>query len=506
MVDGWQTYPFEFKGGLISNLSPYQQGVQAPGSARILVNYEPSVFGGYRRIEGYEKFDTNALSNSGNVRGVVKYGNHVYAARGDDLYRSTGSGWTQITDNATYSSAGTSLGGTGRVRFLKYNFDGTEKLFVVDGTGKPFRFTGSAFAQLSSLPSDTSGATHAVNFKNHIFLANGENVVFSAPYEDDDFTAASGGGIINVADNVTDLIVFRDQLIIFGETTINRLAGSSQADFKLLPVSRDLGAVASDTVQEIGGDIIFLGPDGLRLFSATDKIGDFSLASVSKTIQAEMLDLVSNSASFASTVIREKSQYRILDFVLRQLMMLRGISATQLEGSIAFNELRGFKVFCATSEYTGSAEEAYFAGSDGYVYRMEQGNTLDGANIVATFATPFVPLNDPNLRKTVYKGTTYVDVNGALDLKFSVKYDFDQPDTVQPEGTTLSNEASTIITYGSGTFGTSTYGSKPKTVFDVQTVGSGNSVSLVYETTGTSTDAVFTVDAATLEYATYGRR
>ena len=105
-----------------------------------------------------------------------------------------------------------------------------------------------------------------------------------------------------------------------------------------------------------------------------------------------------------------------------------------------------------------------------------------------------------------YKGTTYVDVNGVLALKFSLKYDFDQPDSVQPEGTTLSNEASTIITYGSGTFGTSTFGSKPKTVFDVQTVGSGNSVSLVYETTGTTTDAVFTVDAATLEYATYGRR
>ena len=332
MPDRWQTYPFEFKGGLISNLSPYQQGIQAPGSARILVNYEPSVFGGYRRVEGYSKFDSNALSNSGNVRGVIKYANQVYAARGDDLYRSSGSGWTQITDNASFSSAGVSLGGTGRVRFLKYNFDGTEKLLVVDGTGKPFRFTGSAFAQLSSLPSDTSGATHAVNFKNHIFLASGENVVFSAPYEDDDFTPASGGGIINVADSVTDLIVFRDQLIIFGETTIHRLAGSSQADFQLLPVSRDLGAVASDTVQEIGGDIMFLGPDGLRLFSATDKIGDFSLAAVSKTIQAEMLDLVANSSSFASTIVREKSQYRIFGFRSASTNdASRGIAATQLE-------------------------------------------------------------------------------------------------------------------------------------------------------------------------------
>ena len=68
MADRWQTFPFEFKGGLISNLSPYQQGIQAPGSARILVNYEPSVFGGYRRIEGYDKFDSNALSNSGSDR------------------------------------------------------------------------------------------------------------------------------------------------------------------------------------------------------------------------------------------------------------------------------------------------------------------------------------------------------------------------------------------------------------------------------------------------------
>ena len=120
MVDGWQTYPFEFKGGLISNLSPYQQGVQAPGSARILVNYEPSVFGGYRRIEGYSKFDSNALANAGNVRGVVKYANLVYAARGNDLFRSSGSGWTSVTDNASFSSAGVTLGGSGRVRFLKY--------------------------------------------------------------------------------------------------------------------------------------------------------------------------------------------------------------------------------------------------------------------------------------------------------------------------------------------------------------------------------------------------
>jgi len=506
MPDRWQTYPFEFKGGLVTNLSPYQQGVQAPGSARILRNFEPSVFGGYRRVEGYEKFDSSALSNSGNVRGIVRYGGNVYAARGDDLFRSAGSGWTQITDNASFSSTGITLGGSERIRFLKYDFDGTEKILIVDGTGKPFRFDGTTFEQLTSLPSDTSGASHIVNFKNHIFLGNGKNLVFSAPYEDDDFTSASGGGIINIADTITGLIVFRDQLIIFSETSINRLAGSSVGDFQLQPVSRDLGCVAEDTIQEIGGDIMFLGPDGLRLFSATDRVGDFSLGVISKPIQTEVTDLVSSSTVFSSTIIREKSQYRLFGFNGAYTNdAAKGIAGTQLQEGISWNDLRGFNAYVTYSEYDGFAERIYFAAKDGYVYQMEQGNTQDGTDIVATFATPFVPLGDSELRKTIYKGTTYLDVNGAFDLQFSLKFDFDQPDSPQPDSI-LSSDAGASVTYGSGIYGTSLLGTKQKAIFEVPTIGSGFTVSILYETTGTSTDAVFTVDAATLEFATYGRR
>ena len=60
-MDKWQTYPVEFRGGLVTNLSPLQQGINAPGSARILRNFEPSVEGGYRRIEGYDKYDPAIL-------------------------------------------------------------------------------------------------------------------------------------------------------------------------------------------------------------------------------------------------------------------------------------------------------------------------------------------------------------------------------------------------------------------------------------------------------------
>ena len=57
MPDRWSTYAFDFRGGLISDLSPLQQGIKLPGSARVLRNFEPSIEGGYTRIAGYEKYD-----------------------------------------------------------------------------------------------------------------------------------------------------------------------------------------------------------------------------------------------------------------------------------------------------------------------------------------------------------------------------------------------------------------------------------------------------------------
>ena len=510
MPDRWNTNIFELKGGLITNLSQLQHGITAPGSARILRNFEPSVFGGYRRIEGFEKYDTNGIPNSGVVRGILRYKDNVYAARGDGIFRSAGSGWTEITDNATFSSTGINLGsGSGKVRFLKYDFSGTEKFMVVDGdTGnKPFTFDNTTFREETGLSNDTLGCTHIVNFKNHIFLGNGKNLIFSAPYSDTDFTSASGGGIINIADNITGLIVFREQLIIFSENKINRLVGNSVADFALQPVSRDLGCVAADTIQEIGGDIIFLGPDGLRTFSATDRVGDFALGVISKPIQTEMLDLISSSSSFSSVVIREKSQYRIFGYnSTYQTSGSKAVAGTQLQEGIAWNDLRGFKAYSTFSEYDGNTEFIYFGNELDYLYRMEQGNTFDGTNITATFATPYVPLQDPNLRKTVFRNTSYIDADGAFELQMSIKYDFDQTGSVQPLPVTLNNASASSVVYGAGVYGTSTFGNKARYIYDEPVTGSGFTVSILYETLGQTTDSTFTIDSASIQYGLYGRR
>ena len=659
MADLWQTYAFEFKGGLMSSLSPLQQGINAPGSARLLKNFEPSTDGGYRRIEGFSKYDSAFVpayglpkvhgsgqtgttlvlgniftspasgdtftisgvtgtytiasagvsydstnkrvtltltasmasspadqaaitftSHTGVVKGVATWESTVIAYRNNDVYKSTGSGWTKInipsygtvlvngagqtgsslvvdgltdvpqvgdtfsvagvekvytvTATVTVTSGGATLtinpalasspadnaavtwlsvnytGGI-KLRTAKYRTNSVDKIVGVNGTNYPFIWDDTTFTSLDT-NADLLGADFAVFHKNQLFFANEDKLIFSAPYTDTDFTAANGAGVISIGAMITGIIVFREALIIFTDKSISQLVGNTASDFNLQPITRNVGCVASDTIQEIGGDIMFLGPEGLRLLSATDRTGDFNLGVVSKPIQAEATELISSSSSFASVVIKQKSQYRLLGYNASvTAATAKGILGTQIVGdntsSIAWAETLGIKAYVADSNYINQTETIIFAHSDGYVYQMESGNSFDGGNIEASFATPYVPVTDPRVRKTFYKMFLYTDPQGSVNMSVNLKLDFDDFGSIQPETITLSNvNSGSVGFYGTSTakYGTTRYGTKLKKLFQTQTIGSGFSVSLQFVSEGT--DPPFSLDAATLEYSNHDRR
>ena len=658
-MDAWQTYPVEFRGGLITNLSPLQQGTNAPGSARILRNFEPSVEGGYRRIEGYDKYDsaiippygapvvhgasqtgttliigaihttpvagdtleitgvsgtytiasggvtydatnnratltltTTLASSPANAAavtfktttsnylaiGVASWEDSAIICKNADIFKSGGSGFTKInvpnygtplvnggsqtggtlaidglnsapqagdvfkvagidlvytvTANATVSSGGatininpnlasspadnavitflsTSRESASRTRFAKYNFNGTEKIAIVDGLNEPALYDNTTFTALTSAPTDVIGATFVAEVKNHLFFAKGSTVTFTAPFSDSDFSAANGSGNINVGGTVTALAVFRQQLIIFTESSIHQLTGNTIADFTLQPITVDIGCIDSDTVQEIAGDIMFLGPDGLRLLSGTDRIGDFGLASVSKAIQSTMTGFVSANTSFSSCVIREKSQYRLFGFNNNITQEnAQGILATQFapqggEG-MAWAETRGIRAHVADSNYNQNVEVVLFANDDGYLYQMESGNSFDGSNIRTTFATPHLPVSDPRRRKTFYKLFLYTDPQGSVGFDVSLKLDFDSQGTFQPSPISIQNTQGTVGFFGTGTFGTTRFGTKLLKLFQTQVVGSGFTVS--FQFSSNDTNPPYSIDALTVEYGINDRR
>jgi hypothetical protein len=658
-MDQLQTYSFEFRGGLVSNLSPLQHGTQLPGSARLLRNFEPSIDGGYRRIEGFDKYSTSFVpaygqpkvqgggqtgttliisnihtapiagdtftisgvsgaytiapsgvsynnvykqatltlttslasspadkasitftSHTGVVKGVVAWENTVLAYRNSDVYVTPGNTYSQINIPShgtvlvngagqtgstlavdgltsipqigeTFSVAGienvytvlaiptvTSTAATLSIypalasspannasvtwlsssrsdgellRSTKYKLAGVNKVMCVDGYNYPFTWDGTTFVTLSSAPSDVYAASFVVYHKNQMFFAKGETITFTAPYTDSDFSAANGAGVINVGGNITGLIVFRESLIIFTEKTISQLVGNTIQDFVLQPITKNVGCVASDTIEEIGGDVIFLGPEGLRLLSATDRLGDFNLGVVSKPIQEEMTTLIASSSSFSSCVIKQKSQYRIFGYNNNITSNnSKGVIGTQTVGNDTSNmswaETIGIKAYVCDSDYTNQVEVLVFANNDGYVYRMESGNSFDGNNIIASFATPFVYINDPRVRKTFYKMVLYTDPLGSVETSVNLKLDFDTLDSIQPDTIVLSNNTTTAGFYGSNNakYGVTVYGSKLKNQFETQLIGSGFSASLQFVSEGIN--APFSLDAATIEFSTHDRR
>jgi hypothetical protein len=506
MATQWQTFPIEFRGGLISNLSPLQHGTNAVGSATVLQNFEPTKEGGYSKIRGYEKWDTNVVPGTGPVLGVKVVNNgEVLAVRSDGtqsvVYHSTGNGWTLKHSMANNG---------GRARFADLNFGGGNKILIVDSYDYPAAFdvTTNSITPITG-STDVQGASFVAVYKTTVFYAKDSNLYFTAPSTYDDFSAANGGGVINIGHEITGLAVFRDQLIVFSRNSVKRLVGTTLADFAVTPITDRIGCISGDTIQEVGGDIMYAAPDGIRLLSATDRIGDFGLGIASDVIAKDAYDFLQSSSDFCSLLLREKAQYRIFAYVAsEQQSVAKGLLATKFvsqgaEG-MAWGTTKGIKAFCADSKYTESYDETtIFANEDGYVYELDTGSNFDGNSIEAIYESPYMPVTDPQTRKTFYKMSLYAEPTGSMSLDVNLKFDFDTSTNtgiIQPATLNVSSTGSSVFFFGNtnSIFGTSTFGGTLDKVYNTNIIGSGKTVAIRIE--DSSTNPTFTLDTVILEF------
>lgn len=661
MPTRWETFPIELAGGLVTNLSRLQQGIKLPGSARLLQNFEPSIEGGYRRINGYTKYDsepvpsfggglvqgsgqsgttltvanlhaeptvgltftivgvtgtytvssasysninkeavlsiTPALSSSPADKAAVTFSNGssrieglyfapnfgtTYALRDGVLWGSMGSGWTKAStptygtvlvqggaqtgttltvdgissdtyvplpgdtftisgvqrvytvltkptvtsgaaslsiypalasspsDNAAVTFLNSTHSGGSKARFETYNFDGNPRTTMVDGVNYPACIC--SFGNYSKIQTseDILGASLVTEFKNHLFFAKNDLVTFSAPFDRLDYSPANGAGSFRLRSAVTGLTVFRTQLICFAEDEIKNLSGSSSADFTLTSITDKLGCAEPDTIQEVGGDILFLGPDGVRFLGGTDTFGDFAIQLASRQITDKFDSFIDNTKDYSSVVIRKKNQYRIFQYnagIDDNALGYVGMQKLDQTGQgFEWGSLQGINAYVATSVYNNEVEYILFANDDGYVYRMESGNSFDGRAIPARFYTPYISVNDPNVRKTLFKISTYFDPEGLVNGFITPRYNFNSPGVIQP-GQILFDGGGSFEFYGQAVYGGSTFGGLPDTLIRSNTTGSFFTVSLEYEFGADGTImAPFTLDTVLLEYSNNDRK
>ena len=500
-------YVVKLGGGLILNRDSFSM---PPGAATELINFEPDVAGGYRRINGFAKYNSNIVpqtsASTEKVLGVAIFNNKVVAARGEKVFTAgtTGS-WTEIDSGRTNA---------GRYDFTVYNFNGTEKLIYSDGVNRASIFDGSSVTDVNTTDAPTDPESVAV-FKSHMFFSGRSSIpheiVFSAPFTETSFSAASGAGSIKVDSTVVKLVTFRDSLFVFCEEQIYQLQGSSIADFLLKPVTRRIGCVDRFSVQELGGDIVYLAPDGLRTLAGTARINDVELGTVSKQIQDRLLLRNISLDRISSVVIRNKSQYRIFfaadSDVETSAAGVAGVLKQTDQGGIGweYSDLKGIKPSCCDSGFVSNVETIVHGGHDGYVYQQEVGNTFDGTNITARFSSPDHNMGDAGIRKNMQRIIWNYENEGTVNSKFRIRYDFFSTDSPQPSQYSLLTGGSAAI-YGvaGSTYGTAVYGSSGSPLVRQSVEGGGFTVSVRVDDSGGL--APFSLKGYQLEFTPGGRR
>lgn len=510
MPDLSQTSPavFPLQGGLVLNKSTF---AMQPGEAIELVNFEPDINGGYRRINGFAKYNTNIVPiTSASTEEVLLsciFNGTIIAARGEKIFTATaGSGsWTERDSGRTSAGVYT---------FERFNFDGNDKLIVADGNNAPTVFnTSFAATDVSSggsgeVSTAVTGAKFVAVFKDHMFYAGMANskqeVVFSVPFDEDDFATASGAGSFKVDDTITGLKVFREDLFVFCQDRIFKLSGTSSSNFAVTPVTRNIGCVNGQTIQEFAGDLIFLAPDGLRTVAGTARIGDVELGTISSPVQSVFNDNIANASGFRSLVIPNKTQYRVFFTKSGVLQATTEGILTSLRGqSFEFANLKGIRPTSTDTVTTATETIVIHGGDGGYVYRQESGNDFDGTAVGGKYRSPDLSFGDPGIRKHMHRVLVSYKPESSISADMFLRYDYEDPDAPRPAAYSLT--ASDIVAvYGTGVYGTATYGGQSEPLLRQSVEGSGFTVALRVDDNGTT--APYALRGFQMEYQTGARR
>ena len=400
----------------------------------------------------------------------------------------------------------------GKYSLERFNFDGNDKLILVDGTNAPVVFN-TSLSTTDVSASSVAGASIVTSFREHMFYAGmsstPQEVVFSQPFDEDAFSSGSGAGSFKVDDTVVGLKVFRDSLFVFCENRIFKLTGSSSANFVVTPVTRDIGCINGKTIQEFAGDLIFLGPDGLRTVAGTARIGDVELGTISSNVQSLFDENIANATAFNSIVIPEKTQYRLFfskdagseSLTEGIICVLKGGSGGQQ--SYEYSRIKGIKPACTDTFITAGDVLALHGGFDGYVYRQEEGSTFDGTAINGKYRSPDLTFDDPGIRKHMQKVIVNYKPESTINANLFVRYDYESAESARPASYPLNSEDIAGI-YGISTYGTPTYGGPSQPLLRQSVEGSGFAVALRVNDNG-STPA-YSLKGFQLEYQLGARR
>ena len=428
------------------------------------------------------------------------------------IYKYTTSGWTPIFSNRSNV-------GIVKLRTTENSFEGTESTIICDGVNTPAKITATGTA--SELPTtedgNPTGAKFSTDFNGYQmysgFSSSPNTILFSEPTRDDEFTNAQGAGELTFAYNITGIAKFRDALFVFGKDRIKKVVPDATTTFAQQEVTNNIGCIATDSIIEIGGDVLFLASDGIRPIQGTARIGDVELETISKPVQQLLQSLPSTHDldNMSSVVIRNKSQFRYFfpkttTAAADTAGIIGGLRFADRRVGWEFGELLGIRAFVATSGLIDDVEVVLHGDLNGEIYQQESGSTFDTADVTAVYASPFLYFDSTEKRKIYQHITLFTRPEGESTINLGIAYDWDDPNTPNPNTYSLTTAGSLAryTTTNSTYDATFKFDGSTSPVLETNVQGSGRAISLVITSTGTQ--APYSVSGFSITYQDAGYR
>ena len=531
---GSQPFSVPLGGGLNKSTNSLNL-LQTPGVATKLRNFEVSTEGGYRRINGFSLFGDTLPNSTNDVEGLVVYADGVLAVVGNDIFFSQDGedAWLQLNKASVDASGDDYSTFTGRSELALTGIDQCEfaiyegtsqygEVVITDksGNNKPFLFkmTGTSanlnartyFASQITISGSTTAKFCTIH-DQHLVVAGDpttpNTIYYSATGDIDHFTG-TGSGSVTLEDKVVGLKSFRNELFIFCQNSIFKLQNiNNSATTAVVPVTKNVGCLDGQTIQEIAGDLIFLAPDGFRTVAGTSRIGDVELGTISQAIQPIINDIANNADSlqFSSVVLRNKSQYRMFySRVTDSQFVAKGVIGTLRSNGFEWSETLGILAPAITSGFTSSGvEKVYHGDRDGKIYNHNTGNSFNGTSVEAEYQSPDYDYGDLGTLKTLDYVKIAFTPEGECQPSLRVRFDYDSLTSAQPADIVLDAIPEPAI-FGTAVFGTQKLGATEQPLVRQVLTGSGHSN--FFKVFSNDTNAPYSINGLYVNYRPSGRQ
>jgi hypothetical protein len=532
-----QPFTVACEGGLVTASNQIDL-LRRPGVATELENFEVAIEGGYRRISGFTKYGedsaTQPTGSADRINGVIPYADGVLVVVGNALYFSNdGISWLQVNkisatggDNYTTFTGKTASVRTGQEQatFAIFESAGMDygEIFIADNSDKDifsFRMEGTGALNTRTFygkevqPNGASTPVKYITSHDHHLIAAGlegeETTIYYSVYNNPNNFTGAGAGSVSISDTIVGIRGFRTDLIVFCENSLHKLINiNDTTNIRVDPIAENVGCLSGYSIQEIGGDLIFLAPDGLRTVAGTARIGDVELGTVSKAIQPIMREVAENINNYqiTSIVLREKSQYRLFYSNVNAVASgQKGIIGTLRPNGFEWSETKGIEVTEIGSGFDTTGVEKYYHGNNsGYVFIHDSGDDFDGTAVLARYATPDYDYGDLGTLKTLHYLKVSIAAEGLVTPEVQVKFDYNSGDVPQPASNYSLGTVNPSSLFGSAVFGTNIFGATASPMLRTPLQGSGTSNN--FTVISNDSKAPYRINGLYVDYIPSGRR